>query len=158
MAKIKILSPQEICKIAAGEVVERPVNIVKELVENALDAGASNIEIYITKSGKTAIRVIDNGCGMSVQDAKLCFAHHATSKIISVSDLENLDSFGFRGEALSSISAVSKVSLVTCERGATCGTQVQLEAGLVISQNDIASPIGTDILISDLFYNMPARQ
>jgi len=158
MSKIKILSPQEICKIAAGEVVERPANIVKELVENALDAGGTSIEIYLTKSGKSSIRVVDNGFGMSAQDAGLCFAHHATSKISSVNDLASLSSFGFRGEALSSIAAVSKVILVTCERGATCGTQVKLEAGQLISQDDIASPIGTDILICDLFYNVPARQ
>jgi len=158
MAKIKILSPAEICKIAAGEVVERPANIVKELVENALDAGATAIEIYITKSGKTAINIIDNGSGMSRQDAILCFAHHATSKISSVADLDQLNSFGFRGEALSSISAVSKVTLSTMEKGAACGTKVVLEDGKVVFQTDIAVPIGTDILITDLFYNVPARQ
>lgn len=158
MSRIKILSPQEICKIAAGEVVERPANIVKELVENALDAGASSIEIYIAKAGKTSIMVHDDGCGMSAADAKLCFAHHATSKITSVSDLEHISSFGFRGEALSSISAVSKVTLITCEQNATCGTKLVLEAGQLVSQTDIASPIGTSILITDLFYNVPARQ
>ncbi len=158
MSKIKILSPQEICKIAAGEVVERPANIVKELVENSLDAGASIIEIYLEKSGKKAIRIIDNGCGMSAQDAKLCFEHHATSKINSVSDLDSLTSFGFRGEALSSIAAVSKIELITCEKNATCGTQLVLHAGQIQSQADIASPLGSDLLITDLFYNVPARQ
>lgn len=158
MSKIKILSPQEVCKIAAGEVVERPANIVKELVENALDAGANVIEIYLEKSGKKAIRIVDNGCGMSAQDAKLCFEHHATSKINSVDDLDNLTSFGFRGEALSSIAAVSKIELITCEKNATCGTQLVLHAGQIQTQVDIASPVGSDLLITDLFYNMPARQ
>ena len=158
MSKIKILSPQEICKIAAGEVVERPANIVKELVENALDAGASLIEIYLEKSGKSLIRILDNGCGMSSKDAIMCFAHHATSKISALSDLDNLSSFGFRGEALSSIAAVSKISLITMEKGSACGTQVNLVGGVLDSQLDIASPVGTDISISDLFYNTPARQ
>lgn len=158
MSKIKILSPQEICKIAAGEVVERPANIVKELIENSLDAGADHIDIYISKAGKEAIRVVDNGCGMSAQDAKLCFAHHATSKISTVGDLESLVSFGFRGEALSSISAVSKITLITCEKNTACGTKVTLQAGHFLAQEDTASPVGTDILIADLFFNVPARQ
>ncbi len=158
MSKIKVLAPQEICKIAAGEVVERPANIVKELVENALDAGATQIEIYLVKAGKKAIRIVDNGCGMSPQDAKLCFEHHATSKITSISDLDTISSFGFRGEALSSIAAVSKIELITCERGASAGSQTILHAGQIIAQNPIASPIGTDILITDLFYNVPVRQ
>lgn len=158
MSKIKLLSPQEICKIAAGEVVERPANIVKELVENALDAGSTNIEIFIERSGKKGIRVLDNGYGMSKEDALLCFAHHATSKIKTVSDLDDLSSFGFRGEALSSIAAVSKVTLITMEQGSSCGTQIKLEGNKLVSQNDFASPVGTDISIQDLFYNMPARQ
>lgn len=158
MSKIKILSPQEICKIAAGEVVERPANIVKELVENALDANSTHIEIFIDQAGKKAIRILDNGFGMSKTDALLCFAHHATSKIKEVADLDHLSSFGFRGEALSSIAAVSKVTLITMEKGAICGTQVNLEGGRTVSQNEIASPIGTDISINDLFYNVPARQ
>lgn len=158
MAKIKILSPHEICKIAAGEVIERPANIVKELVENSLDANSTSIEIFIDQAGKKAIRVLDNGCGMSREDALLCFAHHATSKIKQVSDLEQLRSFGFRGEALSSISAVGKVTLITMEKGSNCGTQVSLEGGLVLSENEIAAPIGTDIAVNDLFYNVPARQ
>jgi len=158
MSKIKLLSPQEICKIAAGEVVERPVNIVKELIENALDAGSTVIEIFIEGSGKKAIRVLDNGCGMSKEDALLCFAHHATSKINTILDLDDLSSFGFRGEALSSIAAVSKVTLITMEKGSNCGTQVNLEGSKLISQHDIASPMGTDLAINDLFYNMPARR
>ena len=158
MSKIKVLSPQEICKIAAGEVVERPANIVKELVENALDAGASLIEIYLIGSGKQAIRVVDNGCGMSAEDARLCFEHHATSKIKTVADLENIASFGFRGEALSSIAAVSKITMVTTTKEAVCGTKTILDGGKITSQTEVASTVGTDLLITELFFNVPARQ
>ena len=158
MPKIKVLPQHEACKIAAGEVVERPANVVKELVENSLDAGATFIEIYLAKSGKDLIRVIDNGCGMSAEDSKLCFAHHATSKISVVEDLDKINSFGFRGEALSSISSVSKVTLVTMEKESQSGVQTMLEDGKVILQEDIASDIGTDIKIENLFYNLPARQ
>lgn len=158
MPKIKVLPQHEACKIAAGEVVERPANVVKELVENSLDAGATFIEIYLAKSGKDLIRVVDNGCGMSAEDSKLCFAHHATSKISTVEDLDTINSFGFRGEALSSISSVSKVTLVTMEKESQSGVQTMLEDGKVILQEDIASDIGTDIKIENLFYNLPARQ
>ncbi|MFH1461398.1 MAG: DNA mismatch repair endonuclease MutL [bacterium] len=113
MNKIKILSEKEAQKVAAGEVVERPANIVKETLENSIDAGSTQISLYIKESGKKLIRIQDNGCGMSYDDAKLCFATHATSKINSLDDLENITSFGFRGEALASISAVSKVTLKT---------------------------------------------
>lgn len=158
MSKIRILSPQEACKIAAGEVVERPANVVKELVENALDAGATQIEVYLSKAGKQLIRVVDNGCGMSAEDAKICFAHHATSKIETVLDLENLQSFGFRGEALSSIAAVSKVTLLTCEAGSLSGTKTQVEGGILIDQAKVAAAVGTDLRVENLFYNLPARQ
>ena len=158
MSKIKILSPAEICKIAAGEVVERPANIVKELVENALDAGATKIEIQIFGAGKKALRVIDNGCGMSHEDAKICFLHHATSKISGVSDLDTLSSFGFRGEALSSIAAVSKVELITAQLDADCGSKTILIGGELASQVDFAGAVGTDLLVTDLFYNTPARK
>jgi len=158
MARIKQLSAQEAQKIAAGEVVERPANVVKELVENALDAGASSISIFIEEAGKVLIRVVDNGCGMSEEDARLCFLHHATSKITSVHDLANLVTFGFRGEALSSISSISKVTLITREHDASHGTQVILEHGVVVSQEPVSSASGTDISIRDLFYNVPARK
>ena len=115
MARIKQLSPQEAQKIAAGEVIERPANVVKELVENSLDAGATQISLYIEDAGKKLIRIVDNGYGMNQEDAHLCFKHHATSKITRVDDLPSLTTFGFRGEALSSISSISKVTLITKE-------------------------------------------
>jgi len=157
MSRIKQLSAQEAQKIAAGEVVERPANVVKELIENALDAGATAMSIYIQESGKTLIRVVDNGCGMSGEDAQLCFAHHATSKITSVDDLPTLTTFGFRGEALSSISAVSKVTLITKEAHAQHATQVNIQEGTIATQTG-AGNTGTDISIADLFYNVPARK
>ena len=158
MARIKQLSPQEAQKIAAGEVVERPANVVKELVENALDAGATQISIYIQDAGKSLIRIVDNGCGMCDTDAHLCFKHHATSKITRVDDLPTLTTFGFRGEALSSISAVSNVTLITKEPEATTGTKLVLQHGSVIIQEQISCNSGTDISIADLFFNVPARK
>ena len=158
MARIKQLSPQEAQKIAAGEVVERPANIVKELVENALDAGATQISVYIQDSGKSLIRVVDNGCGMDAHDAQLCFTHHATSKITCVDDLIGIGTFGFRGEALSSISAVSKVTLITKEAPAQWAIKLELEQSIIKSQETISGNTGTDISICDLFYNIPARK
>lgn len=158
MGRIKQLSAQEAQKIAAGEVVERPANVVKELVENALDAGASQISIYIQESGKSLIRVVDNGHGMSNEDAIACFQHHATSKISSVHDLPTLTTFGFRGEALSSIAAVSKVTLLTKEEIAIHATQVVLEEATLIKQVTAPGNTGADISIADLFYNVPARK
>ena len=155
--KIKKLSDIEAKKIAAGEVVERPVNIVKELIENSLDAGADKISIYLEDGGKKLVRVIDNGCGMSEEDALLCFEHHATSKISSVEDLEHLNSFGFRGEALSSISSVSNIELITKEEESESGIKVNLSGSKFLSKDDIATPNGTDIAVKDLFFNLPAR-
>jgi DNA mismatch repair protein MutL len=158
MARIKQLSSQEIQKIAAGEVVERPANIVKELIENALDAGATTITIYINDAGKSLIRIVDNGCGMSKEDAQFCFAHHATSKITGIADLATLNTFGFRGEALSSIAAVSKITLITKEKDAATATKVTLEQGIIITHEDISGNTGTDMQVADLFYNVPARK
>jgi DNA mismatch repair protein MutL len=158
MGKIKQLPPHEAHKIAAGEVVERPSNALKELTENSLDAGATSVTIYCEDAGKKLIRVIDSGSGMSAEDAHLCFAHHATSKISSVDDLIALHTFGFRGEALSSIAAVSKITLITREADATLGTKLLLEHGSVIAQEQVACAVGTDITISDLFFNVPARK
>lgn len=158
MGKIKQLPTHEALKIAAGEVVERPVSIVKELVENALDAGATTIDIYVEEGGKTLIRVIDNGCGMAEDDAKACFLPHATSKITGVADLESLRSFGFRGEALASIAAVSKTSLKTKTAQCAQGTHVLVERGTCIEVNQIGCGVGTDICISELFDNVPARK
>lgn len=158
MARIKQLSPHEAQKIAAGEVVERPANVVKELVENALDAGATQISIYIEDAGKKLIRIVDNGCGMSQEDAHLCFKHHATSKITSVDQLSQLLTFGFRGEALSSIAAVSKIQLTTKEVESSLGTQLRLEQLHAMHEQAVTCNNGTDIAIADLFYNVPARK
>lgn len=158
MARIKQLSTHEAQKIAAGEVVERPSNVVKELIENSLDAGATHITIYIEDAGKKLIRIVDNGYGMNAEDAHLCFKHHATSKITTVEQLSNLLTFGFRGEALSSIAAVSKITLVTKETDAPLGIKLQLENLQAISEQSITCNDGTDLVISDLFYNVPARK
>ncbi len=158
MIRIKKLSSQEIQKIAAGEVIERPANIVKELVENSLDAGATAISIYIEDAGKSLIRIVDNGHGMSPEDALLCFKHHTTSKITRVDDLHGLATFGFRGEALSSICSVSRVTLITKEPEAECATQLYLENGVILEQTQTPGLVGTDISITDIFYNVPARK
>lgn len=162
MPKIKQLSQYEAQKIAAGEVVERPANVVKELVENAVDAGATSITVYLEEGGKDLIRVVDNGCGMSQEDAHLCFAQHATSKITSVNDLDTISTFGFRGEALASIAAVSQVSLITRERthgsDNLSGVQLEVHAGQHIGQTVVSCTPGTDITVKNLFFNVPARQ
>jgi DNA mismatch repair protein MutL len=158
MAKIKKLSPLEAQKIAAGEVVERPANVVKELVENALDAGATSITVYTEDGGLQVIRVIDNGCGMAPDDARTCFEHHATSKINAIDDLAHLTTFGFRGEALSSIVAVSKVTLITKEAQAVHATRIDAEANVIGEATAVAANTGTDITVRDLFFNVPARR
>jgi DNA mismatch repair protein MutL len=155
---IKILPPQEAQKIAAGEVIERPASIVKETIENAIDAGATQISLYIKKAGKELIRIIDNGCGMSATDAKTCFYEHATSKIQTLEDLHSITSFGFRGEALSSISAISKIMLTTKSKNQELGIQLQYENGTCSSEKNVAHAIGTDLHITDLFYNTPVRK
>ena len=157
MPRIHQLSAHETHKIAAGEVVERPANVVKELIENALDAQATQITVHIEQAGKELIRVVDNGIGMDEEDAHHCFNHHATSKITSVDDLSSLTTFGFRGEALSSIAAVSLVTLITKEQQARQAIQLELEHGTVTSKKYISSSQGTDIAIRNLFYNVPAR-
>lgn len=158
MSKIKKLPLNEAKKIAAGEVVERPANIVKEFVENSIDAGANTISVYVKDGGKNLIRVVDNGCGMSYEDAKLCFEHHATSKINSIDDLDKIYTYGFRGEALSSISSISKVTLITKDEKSNSGLKLCLEDGEIKSESEFSSNVGTDIKIEDIFYNVPARQ
>ncbi|KKP35894.1 MAG: mismatch repair protein MutL protein [candidate division TM6 bacterium GW2011_GWF2_32_72] len=158
MSKIRKLSDSEARKIAAGEVVERPANVVKELVENSIDAGATQISIYLEDGGKTLIRIIDNGCGMGVDDARMCFEHHATSKISVVEDLESISTFGFRGEALSSISAVSQITLITKEDGAQTGLKMVLDGGKETEFAECAASNGTDFTIKNLFFNVPARK
>lgn len=157
-SRIKKLAPEEAQKISAGEVVERPANIVKELIENSIDAGATHVTIYIEDGGKQLIRIVDNGYGMSEQDAQRCFEHHATSKLTSVNDLQTINTFGFRGEALSSIASVSNVTLITKQKEAAIGTQVTLEGSKNIEVTSAPCTVGTDITIRNLFYNVPARK
>jgi len=157
MPSIKILPDNLINKIAAGEVVERPASVVKELVENAVDAGATEIFVEIEQAGKRLIVVSDNGSGMSREDARTSFERHATSKITSESDLESIRTMGFRGEALSSIASVAQVTMKTAQKGANTGTLVQIEGGAVKAIADAAAPQGTTIGVNHLFYNTPAR-
>jgi len=158
MNQIKILSEELINKIAAGEVVERPSSVVKELVENSLDAEATQIEIEIKEGGKKLIRVVDNGQGMDSADAKLAFSRHATSKISSAEDLFNISSLGFRGEALPSIASVSKVEMITKTKDSANGTKLKIETGEIKEAKDTPANVGTIVTVSDLFYNTPARR
>ncbi|PLY00329.1 MAG: DNA mismatch repair protein MutL [Desulfuromonas sp.] len=156
--KIKIL-PEQLCnKIAAGEVVERPASVVKELVENSLDAGATSIVVNLEAGGKRLIRVTDNGCGMSRQDALLSFERHSTSKIATDADLFALTTLGFRGEALASIAAVSRLKLTTCDNDDGSGQQVYAEAGAIKRVDEAGLPQGTEIEVRNLFFNLPARR
>ncbi|OQX51798.1 MAG: hypothetical protein B5M54_10425 [Candidatus Aminicenantes bacterium 4484_214] len=157
MSRIKILPPEIARKIAAGEVVERPLSVVKELVENALDAGATEIGVELAQGGKTLIRVSDNGHGMTPEEAGLCFERHSTSKIASEADLLRIKTMGFRGEALPSITAVSRVKLKTSVDGRV-GTLVEREADQVIRVEEVACPRGTIVEVRDLFFNLPARR
>lgn len=145
-------------QIAAGEVVQRPSSVVKELVENSIDAGARKIDIYIKEAGRTSIRIIDNGKGMSADDAVMAFQPHATSKIADVNDLFSLSTMGFRGEALASISAVAFVEVRTRREEDTLGTRVEYTAADLVCQECIQCPKGTDITVRDIFYNVPARR
>jgi len=157
MSQIKILPPDLQNKIAAGEVIERPASVVKELIENAIDAGSTDIRIEILYGGKRLVRVSDNGIGMDREDALLCFKKYATSKLFSEKDLFNIKTMGFRGEALSSISAVSRVKLVTGLRGSSNGVSVETSGGEITEVKD--SPFfGTSVEIRDLFFNTPARK
>ncbi len=156
MPSIKILPDNLINKIAAGEVVERPASVVKELIENSLDAGATEVFVDIEQAGKRLIRVADNGSGMTREDALLAFERHATSKISSEPDLEAIRTMGFRGEALASIASVSRVRLLTAPRGAP-GVLVEVDGGVMKPAADAASPSGTTIEVHHLFFNTPAR-
>ena len=157
MRKIAVLDQQTIDKIAAGEVVERPSSIVKELVENAIDAGATAVTVEITDGGKKMIRITDNGGGMERDQVPLAFLRHATSKIEKVEDLANIASLGFRGEALSSIAAVAQVELITKTPSALSGVRYVINGGVEQSLEDMGAPEGTTFLVRNLFYNTPAR-
>lgn len=158
MGKIAVLDQQTIDKIAAGEVVERPASVVKELVENAVDAKASQVTVEIREGGIGFIRITDNGSGMEKDDIPLAFLRHSTSKIRSAEDLTGVTSLGFRGEALSSISAVSMVELITKTRESTLGSRCCLEGGVQKSLEEIGAPDGTTLIVRNLFYNTPARK
>ena len=156
--ELRILPGNIANMIAAGEVVQRPASVVKELVENAVDAGAEQISVIIKDSGRTLIQVIDNGKGMNPDDAVLCFERHATSKIATAEDLEDITTFGFRGEALASIAAVAEVTLKTRTEDEEVGCQVEFAASVHNSTTEIATPNGTNVAVRNLFYNVPARR
>ena len=144
--------------IAAGEVIQRPANVVKELMENAVDAGATSVTVVINDSGRTLIQVIDNGCGMTPQEAALCFERHATSKIAKADDLYSIQTYGFRGEALASIAACADVTLKTRKQEDECGTEIHIAENSIISQTEASCPAGTNIAVRNIFYNVPARR
>ena len=158
MSKIQVLDPITIDKIAAGEVIERPASVVKELVENAIDAGATAIVVEIKEGGISFMRITDNGCGIERDDVRSAFLRHSTSKIRSVDDLVHIGSLGFRGEALSSISAVAQVELITKTRDQTFGTLYRIAGGKEEDLEDTGAPDGTTFIIRQLFYNTPARR
>lgn len=158
MRKLKVLPSNIANLIAAGEVVQRTSSVVKELAENALDAGATKVDVIVTDSGRTAIQVIDDGCGMGPEDAVLCFERHATSKISTAEDLESILTFGFRGEALPSIAAVSELTLKTRRNTDELAVQVKIDGSGKTSVGAVGAPVGTSITVRNLFYNTPARR
>lgn len=157
MPKIQQLSPHVANLIAAGEVVERPGSVVKELLENAVDAGATKITVELRNGGMSFIRVTDDGCGMAPEDAKTAFLRHATSKLRTEDDLSSISTMGFRGEALAAIASVSRIDLLTKTTGSVAGVSLQLKAGQVVEESEAGCPEGTTIIVRDLFYNTPAR-
>lgn len=155
---IQLLPDHVANQIAAGEVVQRPASVVKELLENSIDAKATTIKLILVDAGKTLIQVIDDGVGMSVTDSRMCFERHATSKICKAEDLFNLNTKGFRGEALASIAAIAHVELKTKQDGQELGTHLKIEGSKVVSQSVVATSKGTTISVKNLFYNIPARR
>ena len=155
---IKLLPDSVANQIAAGEVIQRPASVIKELVENAIDAQATQVQIVLKDAGRTLIQVIDNGMGMSDTDARLAFERHSTSKIRNASDLFSLHTMGFRGEALASIAAISHIELRTCARGNQLGTKLIINASQCESQEPDVCPVGCNFMIKDLFFNVPARR
>src|SRR5437762_14344984 len=157
MGRIRVLSDNVANKIAAGEVVERPASVVKELLENSLDAGATRIRIEVEGGGRKLISIIDNGCGMGHDDAMLALERHATSKIHDADDLLNIDTLGFRGEALPSIASVSRLSLETRQPGDVSGTRIEIAGGRLLKVDETREPTGTAVNVRDIFFNTPAR-
>lgn len=145
-------------QIAAGEVIQSPASVVKELVENSIDAGAKSVDIIIKDAGRTLIQIVDDGCGMSDTDARMAFEKHATSKIWKADDLFALHTMGFRGEALASIAAVSQVELRTMPKGESVGTKIVINGSQVESQEPAACRAGSNMMVKNLFYNIPARR
>lgn len=158
MSKIIQLSKEIITKIAAGEVVDRPATLIKELIENSIDAGAKNIDIFIEKAGTELIKIVDDGDGMDVEDLEKCLSHHSTSKISSVDDLLSLDSYGFRGEALSSIAAVSHINIKTRQKKCVSGNEISAEFGVTSGIKPCAMDYGTTVAVINLFGNVPVRK
>ncbi len=157
MPKINVLSKEVSELIAAGEVIDRPASVVKELVENSIDAGATEITVEIKKGGIEYIRITDNGCGIQPEDVPVAFLRHATSKICNESDLNDISTLGFRGEALASVCAVSRVEMLTKTAESPYGTRIQMEGGEQVLLEEAGCPDGTTIIIRDIFYNVPAR-
>jgi DNA mismatch repair protein MutL len=155
---IKLLPDSVANQIAAGEVVQRPASAVKELLENAIDAGANKVQLILKDAGKALIQVIDNGCGMSITDARMCFERHATSKVRKAEDLFAIRTMGFRGEAMASIAAISQVEMKTRHHEDEVGTMIVIEGATFIKQEPVATPAGTSICIKNLFFNTPARR
>jgi DNA mismatch repair protein MutL len=154
-----VLLPDNIAnQIAAGEVIQRPASAVKELLENAVDADATQVKLFINDAGKSLVQVIDNGSGMSETDARMCFERHATSKIKSIEDLFHIRTMGFRGEALASIAAVAQVELKTKKQEEETGTYLEIDNSIVKKQEPVAAPMGTSIAMKNLFFNVPARR
>lgn len=158
MGRIRLLSDALASQVAAGEVVERPAAVVKELVENSVDAGAKSIEVRVERGGISLIRVLDDGHGMNRDDALMCLERHATSKIRTKDDLGAITTMGFRGEALPSIASVSKFRLTTREPSALSGTEIIVNGGKMASVKDSGEPPGTQIEVRSLFFNVPARR
>ena len=158
MAQIHVLDSETIDRIAAGEVVERPSSVVKELTENAIDAGADSVTVEIKDGGIEFIRVTDNGCGMEKNQLRTAFLRHATSKIENALDLNHISSLGFRGEALSSIASVSKVEVITKPKEAVTGSRILLEGARETAFEEVGAPAGTTFLMRNLFFNTPARR
>jgi len=156
--KILLLPDNIANQIAAGEVIQRPASAVKELLENAVDADATEIKLIINDAGKSLIQVTDNGSGMSETDARMCFERHATSKISNINDLFHIRTMGFRGEALASIAAVAQVEMKTRRASDDAGTFLEIENSIVLKQHPVAMPQGTSIMMKNLFFNVPARR
>ena len=155
---INILPENVANQIAAGEVVQRPASVLKELLENSIDAGSSEIHVEIKNAGKTSILVSDDGIGMNKEDAKICFNRHATSKISSANDLYNIKSKGFRGEALASIAAIAHIQLISKQENDQLGTQIDMNGSQLVSIKSVVAEKGTKILVKNLFFNIPARR